>query len=231
MSVPRARGGADPLGGMLVAIAGVASGFVVMLWAGFTLHHDAMPVEIGQAFLPALGVFAASIAYALYHIVPGARRLAWRSGLRRAARTEHAHWREEQRLRLIEMRNDPILSAYATRIEHGEHWSDAQIAYDLEPEGSATCPHLAPVEQAMRRAGIAVKLQYDHIVDAPCVVDEPALRARFTIELPAWYGIIADQGRSYEDPPLAAFTCKEHGAMIYVIEPSQAKPGSPVFPA
>ena len=230
-AAPLARAGSDPVIGLLVAMAGVAAGFVVMLWAGFTLHHDAMPLVIEQYHLPAIIIFAAAIAYALYRLTHGARRYGQRQSARRAARRSHADWREEQRLRLIEMRNDPILSAYAERIERGESWSDAQIAYDLEPAGSATCAHLAPVEQAMRRAGIAVKLQLGHIVHATCVIDEAALRARFAIEPPAWYGIIPDYDRSYEDPPSAALGCTEHGAMIYVIEPRQAPPGSPVFPA
>lgn len=226
-----ARAGSDPVVGLLVAMAGVAAGFMVMLWAGFTLHHDAMPLVIEHYHLPAIGVFAAAIAYGLYHLVLGMRRGVARSGARRAARFRHANWREEQRLRLIEMRNDPTLSAYAARIERGENWSDAQIAYDLEPDGTATCAHLAPVEQAMRRAGIAVKLQSGRIVTAPCVIDEPALRARFALDPPAWYGIVPDHGRSYEDPPYAALGCTEHGAMIHVIEPGQAPPGSAVFPA
>jgi hypothetical protein len=231
ISAPRLSAGPDPVLGLLVAMAAVASGFMVMLWAGFTLHHDAVPVVIEQYHLSAIGVFAAAIAYGLYHALHGLTGHGRRSSARRAARFSHSDWREQQRLRLIEMRNDPILSAYVGRIERGESWSDAQIAYDLAPDTPATCAHLAPVELAMRRAGIAVKLQLGHIVHATCVVDEPALRARFAIDPPVWYGTVPDYDRSYEDPPSAAFGCTEHGAMIYVIEPSQAKPGSPVFPA
>jgi hypothetical protein len=223
--------GPDPLFGMLVAMAGVASGFVVVLWAGFTLHHDATPMVIEQYHLPAAGVFVAAIAYGLYHLAHGTRRPRPRPDPRYAALRGHSDWEEEQRLRLVEMRGDPILSAYAARIERGESWSDAQIAYDLEPDGTATCVHLAAVEQAMRRAGIAVKFQLRNIVNAQCVIDEPALRARFALDPPAWYGILPDHGRSYEDPPVAAFKCEEHGALIYVIDPNQAPPGSPVFPA
>lgn len=229
-AAPLLRAGSDPVVGLLVAMAGVAAGFVVMLWAGFTLHHDAMPLVIEQYHLPAIGVFAAAIAYGLYRLMQGPRRGVVRPDPRYAGLRGHSDWEEEQRLRLIEMRNDPILSAYAGRIERGESWSDAQIAYDLEPDGTATCAHLAPVERAMRRAGIAVKLQLRNIVNAPCVIDESALRARFAIDPPAWYGIPPDHGRSYEDPPVAAFKCAEHGALIYVVESSQAPPGSPVFP-
>ena len=222
--------GADRLFGLLAAMAAVGAGFVVVLWAGFTLHHDAMPPVIEHYHLAAILIVAAALAYGLYHRASGARGGMVGSRLRREVRLKHADWREERRLRLIEMRNDPILSAYADRIESGESWSDAQIAYDLEPDTPATCLHLAAVELAMRRAGIAVKLQLGHIVHAKCVIDEPALRAGFAIDLPAWYGIVPDYDRSYEDPPSAAFGCQEHGAMIYVIEPGQAPPGSPAFP-
>ncbi|GAA0315697.1 hypothetical protein GCM10009087_27720 [Sphingomonas oligophenolica] len=228
--VPRMRE-PGPLFGLLVAMAGIGAGFVVVLWAGFTLHRDAMPLVIEQYHLPAILIVAAAITYGLYHVGRGVARHDRRSGARRDARSKHADWREAQRLRLIEMRGDPILSAYADRIERGESWSDAQIAYDLAPDMSATCAHLAPVELAMRRAGIIVKLQFGQIVHAACVIDEPALRARFAVALPAWYGIIPDYDRSYEDPPAAALGCTEHGALIYVIEPGQAPPGSPVFPA
>jgi hypothetical protein len=153
-----------------------------------------------------------------------------RRGARREALRTDAEWQASERARVAALRNDPVRQVYAEKIDRGEQWSDAQIAYDLDPEAIATCTHLAPIERALREAGLS-KLQFGHYLRATCTIDEARLRAEFTVEEPVWYGLVPDYSRSYEDPPTAAIGCRAHEAVIWVVEESQAKPETPRFPA
>jgi hypothetical protein len=220
-----------PLFDLLAAMALVGSGFAVAIWAGFLLHDDPMPAAIEQAHVPALAILLIALGWTVHRLAGRARGSPARGALRRRAQRDYADWKVERARHIASLRADPALCGYADRIEAGENWSDAQIAYDLDPDAVGTCAHLAPFEHALRRAGIGVKLQLAGTVHARCLIDEPALRARFAVEPPTWYGIIPDYQRSYEDPPSAAFRCAEHGAMLYVIAPGQAAAGTPVFPA
>ncbi|MCE9522306.1 MAG: hypothetical protein K8S25_07735 [Alphaproteobacteria bacterium] len=55
----------EPEVGVLVAIAGVAAGFVVVIGAGYLISGDTAPGEITALFYPATGVLALCIAYAI----------------------------------------------------------------------------------------------------------------------------------------------------------------------
>ena len=223
-----------PLGSLLIVMAGVAAGFVVFLWAGFHWHHQPAPAPIDSLFPPAALVLVFAIVWLTWHLARNARRgiLSHGGRIRSRAdlRRDQEDWKRERREMHERLAADPIRRPYLKRIERGEHWSEAQIDYDLDPDATATCAHLAPIERAMRRAGMRLKLGHGHIVNADCTIDEPALRQRFAIELPAWYGMIEQYDRSLEDPPAAAILCREHGAMIYVVAPRQAERETPRFP-
>jgi hypothetical protein len=101
-----------------------------------------------------------------------------------------------------------------------------QAAYAADPQRLATCHHLQPVEGAMRRAGIRVKLLYGTAVEASCTIDE----SRLELPPPAvYYGNIP--GDRQFDPPSASISCEEHISVIVVIHPDWATPGTPAFPA
>lgn len=223
-----------PLGNLLVTMAGVGAGFVVFLWAGFHWHGQSAPMEIETLFAPAALVFGIAVAVRLFSLAMGLheRIKLGAAGVRarQEARNSHTDWQRRRSAQIARLSADPVRSGYAERIERGENWTDAQIEYDLDPDTVGTCVHLAPYEHALRRAGMPVKLQYGNIVSARCTIDEAELRRQFTIEPPAWYGTFEQYDRSQYDPPGAAFKCPEHGAMLYVIEPSQAGPDTPRFP-
>lgn len=223
-----------PVGDLLLMMAGVGAAFIVLLWAGFALSGDAMPVPIEQAHGTALAVLCVTIAYGIWRILPGPRAQAARQRYDRGTRAEllarQAAWQKQKREMLAHIANDPLRAAYAARIEAGESWTLAQIDYDLDPHASTTCAHLAPIERAMRMAGVLVKLHYGNTISADCVVEEPAARERFAVEPPVGFGYLPQSGRDYEDPPSVAFTCSEHRARIYVMDPQAAPPGALRFP-
>jgi len=134
-----------------------------------------------------------------------------------------AQYRERKRLRLAELNADPAKRAYVARVERGEEWSDAQIAYHENPLLAATCAHLQPIELAMRAAGVVPKMleypwQQDGVpllkVRADCCINEAALRQRHP--LPAC--VAFQQGyqpeRHEQDNPWAQLACAECKSVI-----------------
>lgn len=59
-----------------------------------------------------------------------------------------------RRARIAEFEADPRLRKYIKDVEMGLMLTDFELEYAENPEKTLTCEHLAPVELAMRRAGI-----------------------------------------------------------------------------
>lgn len=221
--------------GLLLAMAGVAAGFVVVIGVGFRLHHQTAPAAIGAAVLPALAVLAATIVAG----VIGWRRTA-RTALggphgptparREALRREREAVAAEHRRRLAELAADPLRSRYVALIERGERWSDAQIAYDLDPAARVTCAHLQPIEGAMREAGLRVQPSVAAYANVEAVIDRAEL-ARLYPDPQLGYSEFELGGRAYEDNPVAQIACAEHRSAIYALHPSEARADTPRFPA
>lgn len=153
-----------------------------------------------------------------------------RADRKRIARADAAHSAEHRR-RLETLAADPVRQKYVARMEHGEFWSDEQIAYDLDPSRTATCLHLAPVERALRAAGLEVRLVTDAHVAAPCRLDPAALAQ--TVPLPASVRYSDDvpmPDRSMLDPTVSALLCDACRSSIRVVHPNDANPATPWFP-
>lgn len=100
-----------------------------------------------------------------------------------------------------------------------------QAAYAADRHRLATCHHLQPIEQAMRKADIPVHLLYGNVVDAKCVIDEMRLQLGPPV---VFYGDIP--GDRPGEPPSATLSCPEHSSAISVIHRDWATPTTPVFP-
>jgi len=222
--------------GLLVAAAGVGCGFIVVLGAGFRLHHQAPPGLLGPGFYPAIVALAAIVIFVIvkrpFAEFPSARGLnpIELHRLRARMRAEREAWEVERRRRIAQLSADPTRRKYATRIEAGETWNDAQIAYDLDPDATATCRHLRPVEAAMRAAGLEVRLIAPPQVRAPCRIDEPALWTQFEHPRSVSYLEMFLGGRAAEDDPVAYLRCEGCQATIDVLHPNLARGETPVFP-
>ncbi|MBL8696810.1 MAG: hypothetical protein JNK67_00470 [Alphaproteobacteria bacterium] len=224
-------------GGVLLAMAGVAAGFVVAIDGGFMITGAPAPVEIAGLFYPALAVLVVALAF-------GVRALAamWRApraapvgrAWSHAGRADLLRSRQageaERRARLAQLAADPTRRRYVALIERGESWSDAQIAYDLDAATTATCAHLQPVERAIRAAGIKVRRWAGPDVGADCMIDTAALARRFVLPASVRYEEPAPYDRATEDSPVALLRCAACRSSIIAWHPSVAA-GGPVFPA
>jgi len=233
---PRTPGPPSRAPGLLVAMAAVGCGFVVVLGAGFRLHHQTPPGLLGPGFYPAIVALAAIVAFVIvkrpFAEFPSARGLnpVELHRLRTRMHAEREAWEVERRRRIAELSADPTRRKYAARIEAGEAWNDAQIAYDLDPDATATCRHLRPVESAMRAAGLEVRLIAPPQVRAPCRIDEPALWSQFERPRSVSYLEMFLGGRAAEDDPVAYLRCEACQATIDVLHPDQTREGTPAFP-
>lgn len=217
--------------GLLVAMAGVAAGFVVVIGTGFKLSGDTMPREIGATYMPAFVVLVAALIGGVVYWRGQPRGMARNFGAeRQRLRQVQQDFRAERAARMAALAADPVKSKYVALIERGEAWSDAQIDYNEDLARLATCVHLQPIERAMRTAGIQVKLEIAPNVSAPCRVDAEALQRHFYLPESVRYAEPPSYDRSVEDPPMAVVLCESCKSLIRVVHPLEAQPQTPVFP-
>lgn len=193
--------------------------------------------------------FAAMMAFALAAISFGVMRLLLGRGFGPAAgkrlnrvdrqrlqqikeksARDVAAWREQKRLRVAELLADPNKRPYAALVERGEEWSDEQIAYHEHPNRTATCPHLQPVERAIRQAGIVPKLLKPLAVRADCCIRNAELRRYFTLPESVRYEEGYSPERYYQDNPWARLTCYACGSTIDLVHSEWPRPTTTWFP-
>ena len=182
--------------GVLIAAAGIFSGFWVMLALGFWLHDQPIPVELRGGVLPAALVFVATVVIGL--------RVLWQ---RRSARI-----RNEQR---------DIVAEHNARV----------AAYESDPYAIACCEHLAPIESAMRRAGLRVQPSGQGSAAVNCCIDMDALARQFTVPESVRYNEVYSPDRSGLDPPHATLCCSACESRLWLVHVGEAKPETPRFPA
>ncbi len=225
-------------GGVLVAMTGVGSGFIVVIGAGFRINNQQAPAPLDALFYPALVVLLVVVGYGLRRLFAGGtsdvRKLLTGSRLTWSKRHELTRQREayaeERRRRIIALAENPATRKYATLMEKGEAWNDAQIAYDQDLNKTATCIHLTPIERAMREAALDVRLLTGANVKSPCLIDEPQLARKFAPLMPVRYIEFMSGERSIEDAPHAALTCAVCGSTISVLHRAEATLHTPLFP-
>ncbi|MEO6338844.1 MAG: hypothetical protein ABIO39_02295 [Caulobacteraceae bacterium] len=225
--------------GVLVMAVSVGCGFIIAIGAGYRMHHQPVPAAVfGVGFYPAIAVLVATIGFLVVKqpfALDGPRSPPlnpfWLHRYRQKMKRDVALWEEERRQRIAKFRLDPATEKYANRIAAGQVWSDAQIAYDMDPERLVTCRHLQPVERAMRRADLSMKLFSQAQVEAWCLIDEPALRAAFALPASVLYKQYFMGGRSAEDDPVALLICEPCQSSIDAVHPYKADRDTPTFPA
>jgi hypothetical protein len=88
--------------GLFIAVAGVASGFWVMLAVGFRLHDQPIPVEVDKGLLPAAVVLIATVSWGL--------RALWQRRSSRVIRDPSVAI-DEHKARVAEYERDPRATA------------------------------------------------------------------------------------------------------------------------
>ena len=132
-------------------------------------------------------------------------------------------------LRWLPIRVD---NGYAAMVEAGDNfWTPERVEYDLDPHATACCEHFAPIESAMRAAGLKVRLGGPSTVSAECVVDPEALAQKFPLPEGIGYQEWYSRDRSGDDPPHALLFCPTHHSRVWVVHAREASPGTPTFPS
>ncbi|MBL8359978.1 MAG: hypothetical protein JNN18_05760 [Rubrivivax sp.] len=211
--------------GLLLATTGVGAGFWVVLALGFRLHGQAAPPPLEAGLLPAAAMLAVSLACAV--------RWLWRRrgaiGIgRRPSPRRVAAGRETLPQRLAALDADPRRRPYADRLRRGDvFWTGERIDYDLDPAATACCPHLAPLEASMRRAGIDVRRVGDGSARAACRLDAPALALPIGV---AFEAVVLSDRRAV-DGYAARLRCAACASTLEVLHVDEAPEGTPWFPA
>ena len=228
---PRAHGILPAQRGVLLAMAGVAAGFWVVLGLGFRLNRQEAPAALDQGLVPAAAVLLIISGMGVRQA--WRRRGTWMRGPRtyRVA-PSRSDLRAEREAWLAALAADPRRAQYATMIEAGDvFWTPARIEYDLDADATACCVYLAPIESAMRRAGVPVRLDGASSVSAACRIDPVALAKHFALPACVAYEEPVAYDRSLEDPPQALLRCADCGSRLWVLHESVASPTTSVFPA
>jgi hypothetical protein len=104
-------------------------------------------------------------------------------------------------------------------------------AYESNPHAIACCEHLAPIESAMRRAGLRVQPGGQGSAAVNCCIDMDALTRQFTVPESVQYHEMYSPDRSGLDPPHATLYCTACQSRLWLVHVGEAKPETPTFPA
>jgi len=211
----------------LITMAGVAAGIIVGLNVGFILSGSPAPVELAGLLYPAASVLVVTLAMgmrALARMLARSKRPALETS--RPSKPDRA----AQQQRLAQLAADPVRRRYAALIERGESWTDAQIAYDLDPAMTATCQHLQAIERAIRRTGIKARRYAGADVGVACALDPTALAKSFALPRSVRYEEPPPHDRASADSLVALLRCTSCRSSIVGWHPSTAGPHAPVFP-
>lgn len=187
--------------GLLIAGAIVAAGYVVVIHGGFLVFGGQSPAPLGALF-----------PYAIVVLLLAAALLVW--------------WLRSHPsiVRPLPRRITPHQAAIAAQSR-----SERQL-YESDSQRVATCQHLQPIERAMRRDGVGVRLYHGPVVGARCRVDETELVRRFGISAPVvWMPHVP--GDRFGDPGTAIIRCAEHASLIEVVPATEGGAGIPLWPA
>jgi len=143
-------------------------------------------------------------------------------------------------LRIAELSADPAKRKYAVLMERGCYWSDSQIAYEENPELTATCPHLETIERDIRRSGIRTHLFTEsweksfaplpHI-QAACRIFGVELLRRYALAGSVDYREGYQPERHESDNPWAQLACQACQSRIDLVHPEWPREDTRWFPA
>jgi hypothetical protein len=199
---------------ILAAMGAVAVAFAVVLGFGFWVHERDVVISDSTFGLLA-GLAIAGAALGIY---------GWVTGIR--------FWPLKQSARVRPMPAVPYVPRVLT---------EAERAYPLNPTMTVSCTHLAPIEKAMRLAGIEVQYQaeniYRPIVQARCRVNVAELKRVFALTDNIFYKEGYEPERYEIENPRADLFCLEclkadrARSTIRVLHPDECTPDTVWFPA
>ncbi|HEY7639604.1 MAG TPA: hypothetical protein VH814_07760 [Steroidobacteraceae bacterium] len=103
-------------------------------------------------------------------------------------------------------------------------------AYEADPQATACCEHLAPIEMAMRRAGLRVQPSGQVGAAVNSCIDMDALRQQFSVPASVEYQEWYSRDRTGDDPPHALLFCTACESRLWLVHVREATPDTPTFP-
>ena len=214
---------------LLLVMLAVACGFWVLIGLGFRFHGQTAPAPIDAGLWPALALLLVLLALGLRAALRHFRRCR-RLARQAAQRSEAPLQGERRRQWLAGLAADPRTRGYAERIAAGDvFWTPERVAYDLDARASACCAHLAPLERAMREAGLPLRLVGPDHVEAGVRTDEAAVRARVALPGCVRYEEFVAWDRAVEDLPVARWRCTQCESLLSVRHPRAADAATRCF--
>jgi hypothetical protein len=207
---------------VLAGMVAVATAFAVVLGLGSWIRPKASDISddlFGTIAAVAIAVLSALVMYLILKASPGGESVGRAAGIGR----------------LFPKRRSSI----APSASRGP--SAAQMAYQRDPQSTAVCVHLQPIEHAMKAAGLNVTLlelsDFSPAIKALCRINEHELRRVFA--LPEWiaYREGYEPERTPRDHPRADIFCSRclpsmpSRADILVLHPDECANGTPWFPS
>lgn len=211
--------------GVLMAMGGVAVAFGVIIMLGFALHDPSARSAFNDE-----KILAVVVAVIIGGTVLG---LVWPkiASARRQTR-EKSDAAAKRQAWLDAASSDPYRKRYAELIKAGDSfWTPERAEYDFDQSVTACCEHLAPIESAMRRAGLKVTLASQGSVSAHCCIDQGALSRQFSLPEGTGYKEVYSRDRSGDDPPHALLFCPVCESRLWVVHTREARPETPIFPS
>jgi hypothetical protein len=216
---------------LLVVAAGVASGFWVFIAVGFRLDGQRAPMGLDAGLLPAALVLIATLVLGVRRVWPSVRDGVESMSLRWSARRQLSRKMAQYHAWAATLALDPKRKRYADMIAAGDYfWTPERVEYDLDPRATTCCPHVAPIESAMRAEGLEVQLHTSGFATAACTIDAETLAKRFSLPDGVGYMEIPTYDRSDEPIPMAIVGCRACGSHVGVEHASRASADTPVFP-
>ncbi|HJZ99431.1 MAG TPA: hypothetical protein VKE70_23130, partial [Candidatus Solibacter sp.] len=200
----------SPTVGLFLAMLSVALAFAVVLSAGFWLSNYYPAWAANSTVFGAAAAFAIVFAAAAIARVFGIPIRFWKHAPLRAAPGTHG-----------DVRVSPEFSAVSAPQKND---------YANQRSMTMTCPHLQPIERAMRAAGISVVPVAPVAVEASCRIHQPSLRRRFTLPDFVSYLEFFMPERSPDDNPGAHLRCSQCGSRIDVDHPALCTLNTAWFP-
>jgi hypothetical protein len=215
--------------GLLIAMAGVAASFWVLVWAGFRWNGQQPPEVLAQGILPAGLVLIVALGLGVRSM--WRRRGTFAVGSAVLDAFVDAPLETQRRKWLASLAANPRWQRYAAMIGAGDtFWTPERIEYDLDPNATTCCEHLAPIESGMRKSGVITRLSGVGRATADCRIDADALSRQYELPACVAYEELHVYDRSIHDPPEAWLHCNACSSSIGVKHPDVAVPETPVFP-
>jgi hypothetical protein len=211
-------------------MAGVGALFWVLLWLGFRWGGQQPPAELTQGVVPASLVLIAALALGVRWM--WRRRASFANTFAPSGISIDVFAKAERRKWLASLAADPRRQRYAVMIEGGDSfWTPERIEYDLDPNATTCCEHVAPIELAMRSSGVIIRMSGAGVATAQCRIDADVLSRRYTLPASVAYQELHNYDRSIHDPPEARLHCDVCSSSLWVRHPDVAVPDTPVFPS